>query len=137
MKSKRIILIVCIFVLVTGISDCKDKSVKDNPVELTDILVSPPSISLTYGGNTPDTQQITVQIVPENVIDITLKWSSGNNNIATVSPTGLVTATGVGSTLITVSAGNLIQKKHSGYGGSGQSPYASNCPFQPQTFTEL
>ena len=43
---------------------------------------------------------ISTKFVTANATDVTFTWSSGNTAIATVLPTGLVTAAGAGSTLI-------------------------------------
>jgi exopolysaccharide biosynthesis protein len=109
MKTK-IITIACLFLFGAGFSGCREKPVEQEQlVELTNISVSPTSISLMYRG-TPESQQITVTAVPENVPDVTFTCSSGNKAVATVSTTGLVTATGVGSTIVTVTANNQIKK---------------------------
>ena len=99
MKAK-IILIASMFLFGTCITGCKSK-----PVELTDLSVYPESISFVYGSE-PDSQQITVTTIPENASDVTFTWWSDNNAVASVSPTGLVTATGIGSTNIKVVANN-------------------------------
>ena len=106
----RIITIACICIPVTGISGCSDKPAEQyHPVELTDLLVSPASVSLLYGGE-PSLQQLTATVLPENVTDVIFTWLSGNRDVATVSPTGLVTAEGVGSTQIAVTANEQKRK---------------------------
>lgn len=89
-----------LFMLGTNLVSCKDKI-----IEITDISVSPASITLVYGG-TPDSQQITVIPVPENATNAQFTWASGDKSVATVSSSGLVTATGAGSTQISVMTGN-------------------------------
>ena len=84
----------------TGIFACKEEI-----VELTGVSVSPTSLLLVYDGS-PETQQIIVTIAPKNATDVIFTWASGNKAVATVSQTGLVTATGVGSTQITMMANN-------------------------------
>jgi len=93
---KKVIILIYLF-CISGIFGCKDKH--DQSVKLTGLSVSPTSISLVYGGM-PDSQQITATAIPENATDVTFTWSSGNTAVATVLPTGLVTAAGAGSTLI-------------------------------------
>jgi serine/threonine-protein kinase len=63
------------------------------------------SLSLTEGG----TAQIKATIEPENADDKTIKWKSSNENVATVSSSGFVTARGNGSATITASTntGNI------------------------------
>ena len=101
--TTRTMLMSCVFMVVTGFSGCKEKPVKNDPSEI-EISVSPTSVSLTYGGDITDRQQITVTILPEDARSVTLIWSSDNNSVATVSQTGLITARGVGSAQITVKA---------------------------------
>ncbi|MDR1102728.1 MAG: Ig-like domain-containing protein, partial [Tannerella sp.] len=102
MKTKIIPLI---GLLVFGMSFC---GCKDKTVEMTGISVSPTSIWLVYGG-TPDSQQITAEAVPENATGVNFSWASGDNAIAAVSRSGLVTATGIGSTEVSVMAGNRVK----------------------------
>jgi hypothetical protein len=86
--------------LMIGTGGCKEKE-----VELTSISISPEKVWLVYEGD-PFTQQLTATAVPENASNVQFTWSSGNKSVATVSPTGLVTATGIGVTQISVMAGN-------------------------------
>ena len=53
-----------------------------------------------------DTYQLTARVMPENATDKEVVWSSLNPEIATVSSSGLVTATSFGQTLITVKTAN-------------------------------
>ena len=107
----RIIFIVSMFILTTELSACRDeKPVEQNqPVELTDMSVSPASLSFVLGV-TSDTQQITVTATPEDAADVSFAWSSNNTSVADVSQTGLVTATGVGKAQISVTANEQIRK---------------------------
>ena len=50
------------------------------------------------------TAQLTATVLPEDADDRSVTWSSGNNEVATVSQEGLVTAVGVGTADITVKA---------------------------------
>lgn len=50
------------------------------------------------------TAQLTAMVLPEDADDRSVTWSSGNNEVATVSQEGLVTAVGVGTADITVKA---------------------------------
>ncbi len=67
-------------------------------IAVTGVSVNPSSISLVEG----NTQQLTATIAPNNATNQNVTWSSNDNNIATVSPTGLVTAVAAGNTTITV-----------------------------------
>lgn len=59
-----------------------------------------------------DTYQLKYTISPSNATNREVKWSTSDNNIAKVSDTGLVTATGSGKAVITCTA-------QDGWGGSG------------------
>jgi len=101
MKQKEIFITLLLGWIVV-ISGCKDKI-----IELTGITVAPTSVVLVYGGS-PDTQQLTAEVVPQNATNVKIEWSTGNSAVATVTGTGLVSATGVGSTNIVVKANNVI-----------------------------
>lgn len=51
-----------------------------------------------------ETAQITATITPSDATDKSITWTSGDNNVATVSNTGLVTAVGAGNVTITATA---------------------------------
>lgn len=52
----------------------------------------------------PDSQQITAKVLPENASNKTLKWTSSDTSIATVSNSGLVKAKNPGSVTITATS---------------------------------
>lgn len=66
-------------------------------VAVTGITTTPSSASIQVGG----TQQITANVSPSGATNKTVTWTSSNNNVATVSTSGLVTGVGVGSATIT------------------------------------
>jgi uncharacterized protein YjdB len=68
------------------------------PVAVTGVSVSPSSASLGAGLTT----QLTASIAPANATNQNVTWSSGNNSVATVSASGLVTAIDAGTATITV-----------------------------------
>ena len=70
------------------------------PASVDSVTVSPDSITLSPKG----TQQLTATVSPAEATE-TVTWHSENEEIATVSDTGLVTAVGVGDTTITATAG--------------------------------
>ncbi|MDR1667888.1 MAG: Ig-like domain-containing protein [Bacteroidales bacterium] len=92
----------CILVAIVGICGCKDKK-----VELNSFSVSPESVNLVYGG-TPNTQQLEVTTNPPD-ISVTVSYSPSDKSVATVSETGLITATGEGSAKITIMVNNHIR----------------------------
>lgn len=101
MKTNIIIAAACILFILRG---CKEET-----MALTGISVSPKSVSLVFGG-TPASQQITATPIPENATGFTFTWTSDKEEVATVSPQGLVTATGPGATEVAVKSGNWVRK---------------------------
>lgn len=74
----------------------------NNPiVEAEEILLNIEKTELNIG----KTLQLHATILPEDTTDPTLTWNSSNENIATVSEEGIVTAISAGEVLITVSCG--------------------------------
>ncbi len=72
------------------------------PVLIESLSISPSSLELDLIKNT--SASISATIIPSDASNPTLSYVSSNNNVATVSSTGLVTAKGVGNCLITVSS---------------------------------
>ncbi len=58
--------------------------------------------SSIYLSKIGDTWQLTPVISPDNSVDKSVVWKSSNEQVCTVSATGLVTATGIGTAIITV-----------------------------------
>lgn len=76
-------------------------TVKD--VALTGLSLSQKSLKMMKN----ETYSLSVNAVPENAIVSTLKWTSLNTEVATVSSTGVVTAVSGGVTKIVVSKGTI------------------------------
>lgn len=70
-------------------------------IPVSSVTLNPTSTALVVG----DTKQLTAKVAPANADDSTVTWKSGNTNVATVDQNGNVTAVGVGSTIITATAG--------------------------------
>ena len=70
--------------------------VQHNPV--TGVVIEPKTLSLTV----PETGQLTATIEPDDASNKKVSWASDNDEIATVSDTGLVTAVAEGTIFITV-----------------------------------
>jgi hypothetical protein len=87
--------------LVCGIMTSCSKD--DEGVALTSIRVDPASFSKPVG----ETQQITAKAIPDNATGVTYTWSSTEANVATVSASGLVTITGIGTATVTVTSGTI------------------------------
>ena len=77
---------------------------------LQDAPIYPQSISMNEGGGLyiGAKHQFTVTFSPETTNARGITWSSSNNNAATVSENGLVTAVSVGKAIITATAANGV-----------------------------
>ena len=100
MKIKSILIAGSFFLLA-----CSSK-----PEKLTNLTVVPAQVVLKYGdGSNPESQQAYATYLPKDLKDVKITWSSANESVASVTQTGLITATGVGSTIVTVVANNLSE----------------------------
>ena len=70
--------------------------VKSSYVKVIDISLDIHSLTMNLG----DTYQLNASVLPSNATDKKITWSSDNTNIATVSNSGLVKATGKGETYV-------------------------------------
>ncbi len=69
-------------------------------VAVSSVSVSPSTSELVIGG----TVQLSATVSPSNATDKSVSWASSNQTVATVTPTGLVTAKAEGSANITANA---------------------------------
>jgi hypothetical protein len=76
---------------------------EDGGVELTGLSVSNSNISLPIG----ESVKVNVTLTPSDAGGVQLAWSSSNENVATVSSDGVLTITGIGTAVITVSSGSV------------------------------
>ena len=75
-------------------------------VDVATVQVSPSALSIPPGGS----GQLTAQVLDENgdvLPGRTVSWSSDDGSVATVNQSGLVSATGNGSAVITATAGGV------------------------------
>lgn len=72
------------------------------PIPCTGIALDKSTLVFAKVG---DTNQITATLTPTDTTD-TLSWASSNENVATVSSSGLVTIHGIGTATITATCGN-------------------------------
>jgi len=79
----------------TGIQDFCTVLVRKN---VTGISLNETQITFS---NIADTKQLVATVLPEDATDKSVTWSSSNEQVCKVSAAGLVTATGIGSTLVT------------------------------------
>ena len=77
-------------------------SLKEWVVPCTEVLISKNAITLYKG----DSHLLSASIMPTYAADRTVSWTSSNEDIATVSPDGNVTAVSGGSVTITASSSN-------------------------------
>lgn len=68
------------------------------PGVVTGVALAPASMSMVKGTQ----RQLTATVIPDTALNKKVTWSSANSAVASVSATGLVTAVGAGSTVITV-----------------------------------
>ena len=69
-----------------------------NEIPVSGVSLNKESIVITEG----DTETLVATVLPENSTNPSVKWSSSNNNIATVSGDGVVNAVSEGNAIITV-----------------------------------
>ena len=72
-------------------------------VPVTEFRLNKNSAALRIG----DTETLTLSILPENALSADIDWSSSNPAIASVSPTGTVTAVSTGTASIVATAGRF------------------------------
>ena len=89
---------------VSGVSDTVMVNVVyNNPVkQITDIILSPSNMVFTYL-ITPS-QTITATVYPVDASNKSLYWESSNNQVATVSQSGIVSQTGPGNCIISATS---------------------------------
>ena len=66
-----------------------------------DITIDKASLSLLSGGKNGE---LTAKLLPETAVKRQIKWTSSDENVATVSSNGIVTPISVGETIITAAA---------------------------------
>ena len=84
---------------------CKVKVGK--PVPVSSVAVAPEEKTLKVS----DTFQLTVTVLPSNADDRSIEFSTSNADVATVSESGMITAKGPGSAIITATAKDGSGKK--------------------------
>lgn len=101
--KKKLLFIPVLFIVAVflGIGSVTAYAAKKN-IPVTSVKMSISSTSMTQG----DTLLLTVKINPSNATNRTIKWSSTNTAIATVSGNGTVTAVQTGSCVITAKTSN-------------------------------
>ena len=90
-------IIACLFLVLVGCTDESTPTEVTDVISVTDVALSPTSITLTEG----ECQTLTVTISPSNADNQKVKWGSNNSSVATVAE-GVVSALKAGSATITV-----------------------------------
>ncbi len=83
-------------------SNSKQKPKTPTTIVATNIKINENEISIKEG----ESKKLTVTITPENVTDKNVKWKSNDENIATISSTGEITAKKAGKVEITATSSN-------------------------------
>jgi uncharacterized protein YjdB len=73
------------------------------PIQASSIVLSHKNVELLLG----DSIQLNATVQPDNRTDKSITWTSGNNQVLTVTANGLVKAIGLGKANITVTAGTV------------------------------
>ena len=95
--------LVAALLIVGAVTACSGGSGTTAPdgCTVTSVGISPSSVSVQVGKNTP----LTALVTGVNCATITTTWQSASTAIATVSASGVVNGTAAGSTTITATAG--------------------------------
>ena len=84
---------------VAGTAVKAEKTVKITSIDVTNISVNKSEVNLKVG----ESEQITIEITPDNATDKSVTWTVADNTIASVSR-GKITALKAGTTVVTVSS---------------------------------
>lgn len=87
-----------------GVSASVTVNVQSPPVSLSSIVLSPSTLSLEKG----DTYQTKISFIPINADISKVSYTSSNNNIVSVSNSGLITALKEGSATVTARVNGII-----------------------------
>ena len=82
---------------------CEPSSKEDEGNTLTALKINETEVSVIIG----ETQQLTLTATPEDADISSVAWSSDDEDVATVSPEGLITAVAKGTANITAKVGNV------------------------------
>lgn len=81
-------------------------SVSVNPVSVTGVSLNQTSLTMAIG----DTQTLTATVMPSNATDKSVRWSSSNTSVATISSSGVVSAKSAGTATISVTTNDGAKK---------------------------
>ena len=92
-----VLLLFSLYLIISGLTTSDGNSNKDNSVLEEDLQLSTYTLDMHMG----EKEQVIATVLPTNATYQEVSWLSGNNSIVTVD-NGLVTAVGVGKTIIKV-----------------------------------
>ena len=96
-KYMKYVMIVALVAIITFMVGCPTES--DEPVSVTDITITGAGDAVEVGNGS--TLQMTADILPTGATDASVTWSVvAGTGTATISTTGLLTATGVGTVTV-------------------------------------
>ncbi|HUG28761.1 MAG TPA: Ig-like domain-containing protein, partial [Gemmatimonadales bacterium] len=87
------------------LTSCGGGTTDPDPTIVASVLVSASGATTVPIGGTVQLQASVRNAAGQPIAGVQVTWASQNSGVATVSPTGLVTGAGIGSALITASAG--------------------------------
>lgn len=90
-------------VMTTMFAACEPSSKEDEGNTLTALKINETEVSVIIG----ETQQLTLTATPEDADISSVAWSSDDEDVATVSPEGLITAVAKGTANITAKVGSV------------------------------
>lgn len=82
---------------------CKDDEVAPDTIAVTNITVTPPSVSIQQGTSQTVTAQVSTN-GGSGTIDLGVNWASSNTNVATVNAAGSITGVNPGNTTVTATS---------------------------------
>jgi uncharacterized protein YjdB len=100
-KNKLFAIVLMMLAITFGTQSCSDDE-ETKPVEVSELQLSPGNATLLVN----ETVKLEAKVLPAEVADKSLTWTSSNSAVASVDNNGLVTALSVGETNISVSLVN-------------------------------
>ena len=105
-------------------------TVQEKVVHAESITVLPD----TFDGKIGDTQQLTVEVLPENADDKSVIYSSSDAKVVTVSESGLMTITGYGSATVTATTNDGGKTDECAVTSYPYYDFENNTQNQPEYF---
>lgn len=107
MKTKLFNVVLATFSIIFFMSHCDQTENQREPVLVSEVKVTPDKAEMIIG----TTLKLNAEVLPDNVLDKTVLWTSSDMNLATVDNYGMVTAfNNKGTVTITAHAGDVVGK---------------------------